>query len=415
MTLNVSPVAVGWLLLIASVAPAEDLKCGNFSLGRDKLLRLQWQGLPLVVKDSLDYTAGFERAEQATVTRQHGKQVLNVTRSRGDPISYRKEVALGTEGVELTVKYKLPAYRNDPAKPTIRYSFYIPMETFRGARWKACVGRAHSIAVKEGKAGSSLSGIRYIAFRSDRLRLVFDFNPQGVTAGGDYCSCGEPVGCWSMEREGEFLVFSFGYRAAFYGGVFMSKCLIYEGDYDYDARHAWRRWGYRGETLPAKLFAFGTAKPPKEATAADLGLYSKERGHGWRHADGLTLSQNNPTGLVNNCLMADSGNAGSFLVDLKPGRWLVTVRVAPGRRSVGPMEVLLNNRRATESLTISAGEVRSITVPVDHRGTEPLEIGFRGAKGWAVSSIALQPLLYQSEDFVFDRGLWNVDGVFTPQ
>ncbi len=400
---------------VASTARAEELKCGNFNLAGDKLLRLQWQGMPLIVKDALDYGAGFEQAEQATVSQKNGKQVLNVTQSRAEPVSYRKEVALGPDGVELTVKYKLPAYHNDPAKPSIRYSFCIPMETLRDARWKACAGRANSIKVVQGKVGSSLSGMRYIAFRSDRVRLVFDFNPQGVTAGGDYCSYGEPVGCWSMEREGEFLVFSFGYRAAFYGGVFMSKCLIYEGDYEYDSRHPWRRWGYRGETPPMKLFTFGTAKPPKEATAADVGLYSKQRGYGWQRADGLRLLQNSPTGLINNCLMADGSNAGNFLVDIKPGRWLVTVRVAPGQRSVGPMELWLNRHRATENLTVKAGEAHSITVPVDHRGTEPLEVSFRGAKGWAVSSIALQPLLYQSEDFVFDRGLWNVDGVFTPR
>ena len=79
------------------------------------------------------------------------------------------------------------------------------------------------------------------------------------------------------------------------------------------------------------------------------------------------------------------------------------------------MEILLNDRRVTESLTMTPGEVRSITGTVDHRGTGPLEIGFHGVEGWTVSSIALQPLLYQNEDFVFDRGLWNVDGVFTPQ
>ena len=408
------PPILGSLLLLASAAGADDLKHGNFSLSAERLLQLRLGGRPLVVKDSLDYTAGFQKAEQPVIVRQRDKQVLNVVHSQADPVSYRKEAALGSEGVELTVKYKLPAYRNDLEKPSIHYAFSVPFEALRDTRWKAVVGRAHSAKVVEGKVGSSLSGIRYIAFHGQQVRLVFDFNPLGVCADGDYCAYGEPVACWSMEREGEFLLFRFGYRASFFGGTFMSKCLIYEGEYDYAARHAWSKWGYRGETLPTKLYAFGTARPPKEAAAADLAIYAPANGYGWRQGEGLTLSQTSPTGLINNCLRAAPGREGRFLVDLVPGRWLLSVRIAPGPQAVGPMEILLSDRPAVAPLTVAAGDARSVTLPVDHRGPGPLEIGFRGPEGWAVSSIALQPVLYRSEDFSLDRGLWNVDGVFTP-
>ena len=91
------------LFLLASAACADDLKYGNFSLAPERLLQLHLGGRPLVVKDSLDYTAGFQAAEQPTLVRQHDKQVLNVVHSQANPVSYRKEVALGSEGVELTV------------------------------------------------------------------------------------------------------------------------------------------------------------------------------------------------------------------------------------------------------------------------------------------------------------------------
>mgnify|MGYP000965377778 CR=1 FL=1 len=446
---------LAWLIVVVPAVQAEDLVGGPFRLARDKRLRVQHQDRTLIARDTLEYTPGFEQAGQIRVDQRDGAQVLNVVQSQGDPVTYRKEVAVSDKGLELTVKYKLPAYANDPAKPMIHYAFYVPLETVRGASWKAYVGRAHSAKVVEGKAGASLTGIRYIGFRSPDRRLVFDFNPQGVTANGDYCGYGEPVACWGMHREEEFLVFTFGYRASFYGGVYMSKCLIYEGDYDYKARHAYDKWGYRGPTLPTRLFAFGTAKPPQEATAADLALYSPERGFGWRDVQGLALSQSAPSGLTRNRLVAAAGREGQFLVDLVPGRWLVTVRVAAGDQPQGPMQVLIAGQPVAAPLSVPAEEVRSLTAVVDHPGlvdlpmvdgpgrptegredrapatnlrsvpgprfvrdtgpSKPLEITFRAPGVWSVSSIALQPLLYRSEDFSFARGLWNVDGVFTPQ
>ena len=405
---------LGCLLLIGAAAQAQSLQSNGFRLDRARLLHLDLHKQPLIVKDSLDYTAGMDQAEKPTVSQFQGKQVLNVTQSKGNPVTFRKEVALGPDGAELTVKFKLPAYSNDLAQSSIRYAFYVPWATLQDAKWKAYVGRAHSATVVEGRAGKSLTGIRYIAFRSERLRLVFDFNPLGVCSGGDYCSYGEPVGCWHMVREGDFLVFSFGYRASFDGGVFMSKCLIYEGDFDYDTRHAWRLWGYRGPTDPTKLFAFGTSNPPKPTIAADRNLYTAKRGYGWREADGLSLVQSSPTGLVNNALTADAGREGNFLVDLVPGRWILTVRTTGARLASGPMEVLVDGRPAG---TLAAGmdEVPALTTVVDQRKKGPLKIGFRGDKGWAVSSIALQPVVYASEDFSLDRGLWNVADVFTPR
>ncbi len=408
-------VVVGLLLLVGSgIGRADDLSCGRFALAQEKVLHLRYGALPLVVGDRLDYSSGFEQAEEMIATRQDGKQILNVVRSQGDPASFRKEVAIGPEGVELTVRFRLPAYSNDPKKGAIGYAFSVPLKSLEGAHWKAFVGtRSRQTKVVEGEAGSQISGIRYIAFRSDRVRLVLDFNPQGVCAGSDYTSSGEPVTSWSMRRVDDVLEFSFAQRASFYGGVFMSKCLIYEGEYDYDARHAYRLWGYRGETPPTKLFSFGTKQPAKEATAADMTAYSKERGFGWSEPAGLALVERRPTGLVNNALAARDGKEHEFLVDVPAGRWLVTPRTAAVEGSVGPMEVAVDGRRVAEKVVVEGGEVRSITAAVEHRGPGPLRIRFGGGS-WAVSSIAVQAVVYAGEDFSLSRGLWNVEGVFTP-
>ncbi len=420
---------VGLMLAGNSNIYSQSLEEGSFVIKRDKVLNVTYEGRPLIVRDRINYMEvfgyeSFHKADKLIFTQKEDRAAINVIKEKSNALQYRKEVALDKDGmIELNVTMKLFPWKNTPDKPFITYSFYIPLTTLEGATWKALVGRMFAPKVTEGKITSCMPDgpvtghgrTRYIAFQSDEVNLVFDFNPLGVQAFGDYCVWGEPVGAWGIERQGNYIRFSFGFYARFYGGVFAAKVLIREGEWDWEERHAHSSWHWAGATEAHHQFSFGTLDYPEGFTGADTKRYSPERGWGWEKETGLSLVSTNAKDIIKNCVFSPDGRENTFIVDVTPGIYVITLRIGNKERDTGPFDVYVNEERYVENIFVKRGEIeRIIFATYIRRPENQIRIRFRSEKNWSVNSLVLQAVIYQTQDFAFDRGLWVVEGLFLP-
>ena len=410
------------LLHGASPVPAE-MSNGVFSVRESKALHVEHKNEVLIAKDEINYLETLDGADEVLVGKVGTTAVLNVVQKNHPAVQFRKEVALHDDGrLELTVRTRLFPYRNDLSKGTITYSLAIPARTLNGTRFKALTGRIYKTKVEEGAFSAArpdgrltADRCRFIAFEGDRRQLVFDCDPYGVLAFGDYCRYGEPLGAWNVAKQGEYVVFSFGLSARSYGGIFAGKMLIYEGRYDHERKHPYRKWHYHGATPALAQFTFGTSAETKGFDKADAATYSANRGWGWEESEGLTLVQSESADVIANCIACESGGSKTFLVDVTPGYYVLTLRVGHNDRAIGPFDIDVNGERSARDVRVAAGKTETVIVSrYVRRPEKQLRIGLGGAGPWAVRSLVIQALIYQNEDYEFDRGMWVVQGLFVP-
>ena len=118
-------------------------------------------------------------------------------------------------GGEVRIKYSIHYFRG--------YSFSIPLRVLNRATFKALTGRSYATKIVEGRIAADMPDgsitsagggqsfrVRFIAFKSDTLQLVFDLNPYGTTQMyTDYPFSGEPMATaavpimawWSLPME----------------------------------------------------------------------------------------------------------------------------------------------------------------------------------------------------------------------
>ena len=407
--------------LYCCAADLPEVSNGAFSVRVNRTLQVTHKGRVIIEKDEFSYLNSLAGAEEPTVQREGEATAINVIQKDHDAVRFRKEVALHSDGhLELTVRIRLMPYKNMPDKKSIAYSFMVPAAMLDGTAYKARVDRASRAKTLEGafsagKADGSLAaaGVRFIAFQSKRRGLVFDCNPYGVMSLQDYCMYGDPIGKWTVAKQGDHVVFSFGYSARFYGGVFTGKLLIYEGAYDYEQRHPYSKWSYREATPAMAQFTFGTAADTEGFEKADCLPFSAKRHWGWENASGLTMVQSDSPAVIDNCVAAPAGTARTFLLDVTPGQYLVTLRVGHSREDIGPFSVSLNGPRPPEQIRVKAGETQTLLLSHYVRSPDSqLKIGFDGPGAWAIRSLVAHAVIYQNQDFTFDRSLWIVPGLF---
>lgn len=388
-----------------------------FEVKESPMLSVNYKGTPLIDGDTMSYLSAdrFPSTGTMAVTRRSGWYVVN-TWSNSTAFQYRREVGVRADRVELTVQINLPAYANDPAKLSNSYTFMVPIERLLGTKWTALTGLSRSSetngVLNAATPNGSLLGAsaRWIAFEGTNGKIVFDLNPKGISSSSSY-GPNDVLGLWSIEKTATHIRFSFGGSARVQGGVYTAKAVIFEGTHaDYKNWHSNQPYSYYN-TLPTKYrFSFGTAKPGKEYTPADLLPYTKERGYGWKTVDGLSKLAPAEQGVIWNAVASDQNN--TFICDIaQPGLYLVTLRSRDRGKDPCRFQLAANGIVKVKDLTIPKGTIKTVTwsawLP---KGAFKLD--FEGR--WAVSSVALQMLLHQEEDFAFNRGVWLVDEVYEP-
>jgi len=231
---------------IAAVLLAGMAQGADFELTVGKDLRVLHGGQVLIDSDALTYGAGWDGGTLDS-RQQDGMTITNVSRKDGDAVQYRREVGVSKDRVELTCQFRMPPYNNTPDKPTFSYAFRVPYERLKNTTATAFDGRVYgpkrvTITLPAArKDGTLFNSARYVAFTGQDLHLVVDLNPKGLSTQRDYGGHGF-LGAWTVAKKGDYVEFSCGYTAAYYGGTFQGKALIYEGDYAWDDVHVFSSW-----------------------------------------------------------------------------------------------------------------------------------------------------------------------------
>ncbi|MCC7299488.1 MAG: beta-galactosidase trimerization domain-containing protein [Verrucomicrobia bacterium] len=433
----------------ASAGDKKTADYGKLEVADKNGLLLNYNGKPLIVANELVGLADLGQVPGCDVREKNGVKIWNIFRENDEKLKFRREMAIHPNGsAELTFKSWCASY----VEGRRGYTFSIPYSALKGCKFTARVGRTYGTkeisGVLDDKFADYIGGtdgkdrlVRYLAFEGENVHLVFDFNAYGVTQMySDYPYTGEPLSFATVRKDGDFLVFTLtSMKQGSSGGVYAAKTIIYPGVYEYDARHPYQNWTYRGGPEPLSFFSFGTpdakiiprvepegdgpaarvgpVPPPKPpiGTRADLNLYAAWRTAGWEKEAGLKLTDKKSLNVFANAAYSPDGSPATFLLDAKPGIYVITLKLGHPDSDIGPFDILINGKPSVSGISVAKGETETVLIPHYVRAPEKqVRIQFQGKKQWAVNAIAVQVLLYQNEDFFWDRGLWLADGLFEP-
>ena len=397
------------LLLFAAVLAAA---ANDFTIVPEPSLGVQYHGQPVVNSDSFRISGtpvviSTQRTETIggdTVINSHGEQ---------SGIPFRREISVRDGGKEVEISFSawVRAYNKaafgklpDGTPRGLVYEVAIPVERFRKGRYTIITGRSSKTAEQSGKGLPPKEKVRWLLLQNDRESLVFDCDPRGINAHGDY-GPNSVIGMWQIRYEGDKLLLGMHYTPRLFGGDMTGKLVIHSGDRTaYDARHAHRAYRYFSVLEPERRFVFGAKKFGKDLTSADTLAYTAGRTFGWSRHGKLDVRTFAPEGAQYSAVA--SSEAAEFRTDgLRSGLYLVTVTAGNGTdKPVGPFAIACNGKKAVENVTLGPGSVTTATFPAwIESGTAVLE--FTGS--WQISTINYQLLQNTKEDYTFRRGFWR--------
>lgn len=423
----------------------------KFEISAEGQLNLFWKGRSVLVSDLLQAQVDrfFEDREGYEQSQVGDWEVHNLWKVENveSEVTYRREVATNGKEVELTMQYRVPAYYYQD-KPEELNSFYrvgIPLESIRGmkfsARMQSGTGTVVHHGVIEEKSMKKILGGRMVYLTLEDQEgdtISFDFGPAGLAVFNTNVNPSTlPASWWGGSvTNGEALRFSIGrfkHSTYPYHGMFLGKIRISgEGFGEWEKRHLHHRYRYYMELYASRQFALGagnlntdwlksnrneiTETEWLQRRQKDLWLpvgresFSEWNSYGWENPEDIRLMGDVGQGVLHG--WATGGEENTFRVRVsEPGVYVFTVRIGHVDTEVGPFALTVNEEVAAEGLTMNPGEIRNLTFS---RYLEEGEARLHFSGNWAVSTIALQPLLTQREDYVFQRGLWLDENIPAP-
>ena len=372
-------------------------------------LAVRWNAESLVSGETLrqgKVSLMSEDDQEKTITDNAGWRVCNRWNDKAF-LPFRREAAIAPDGntVEINVQTQVESYRLKEKMP-VTYSLTVERNALRGKSFLAIAGRTTRPTVIKGTENElkKLHGveIRWLEFDGeDGRRVVFDFNPEGVTSYSDY-GPNWIQGLWKIHIDKNRLTASVGRAMGFVGGALNSKVVIFTGKTPFDQRHAQRSYAYMSDLPVERLWSFGAEKFGGEYQAAPR--------ENWQNPEMLKTLRFAPTGALYAAVSGKGKNI--FRTKLpRPGLYLITLRSSAGSRSSGRFSIRCNGKTAADSLRIPAQTVTTVCFPQwIENGEATLE--FDG--NWQISTAAFQLLLHREEDFKFRRGFWRLSGEFEP-
>ena len=358
--------------------------------------------------DGCDFPDGDAKTS-FTMTKD-GSRVWN--RWCEDPArAIRLEVAARADGaVEITMAGQVP-WDAKNRRRALRVD--IPDEAFAGKRYDSMKRSTTRQDMESGVFDGGFCGIesRFLAVDG----LAFDFNPYGPgdenavdddgwrhvdSMLGSYRISRREGGGWKLEVGGE--------TKTTWGGYTASKLVLREGEFaDYDRIHAIRAFSYSHKFEPLRLVSFGAPSTGRDYVDGET-IYRSTRGFGWLqwgwnrrfpvigHSSGAYYSA-----------MSGKDDSTYRFGPFPDGHYFFTFAAGNYTGRANRFSVEANGTTIMSNESVPRGVVRKITVPLHVKGGN-LDVKFSG--DWIVSTMGVQPILYDGEDFSISRGNWLVDG-----
>ena len=374
---------------------------GSFSVTRD--------GRPFVSSIALNRgEVGEDDVQSSFTTLADGTKVWNRWSQQADR-SFRMEVGERADGaLELTMQAQI-AFDTEIRKRWIELS--LPRSVLDGQSYTSLVANVRFFKPENGVFDEKFEKVKSRWLAVDGL--TFDFNPIGP---GDDEACDSEGwshqdsmrGAWYVCRETDRWIIRAGATPTTpWGGYVGAKVVIRKGSFDdYDQIHAIRDFYYGQQLYATRCLSFGAPKAGVKFVDGHV-PFSEQRAYGWlTDVGGLRSSVGHPEGALYSHVHGATEATYRFGA-LRNGVYFLTF--AAGNYPGGETDFTVKSEGETlvENMSVPSGKVYTVTRPV-RVSNGRLDVAFSGR--WIVSSLAVQPVILDAEDFSFRRGVWLVDG-----
>jgi len=402
-------VALLTLLLGAGAAVAETIDAGPFSVevGPELVVRINAQ--TLISGDRCVAFRGMTPGEPVLVDAADGRvlregNVSTVLATQGRN-TLRREVMVTPEAVHITFEMRV---FGDTGGTHLQYDLLTPAEFLDGVDYEARTGAprgplqtetgAFSIADTEA-SDYLVRSVRYMILGRPGAECSLDFNPGGPWVGESNYGHNYSANPYHDGERFHFLMLCSGGRM---GGIFTGKIIVRPGAEAYESLHSTAEVAYT-KGFPVTLAVNFSRSDPD----GDYQPYAGDESCRWRDPDGVRIVEREAGGLLYRdfATAAEDGGQGVLHLQQRSGHYLLTLNVHDADEDTGPFTVAGPDGPLFEDVTIPAGDHWFRTAHLRFRDGQA---ALRLNGDWKLGALALQAILYETEDFVLDRPFWNM-------
>jgi len=378
---------------------------GNFTLWHDGKLMLS--AIETYTGKSWTPPEGTRKSEAMLPDGSKVYQLWN----ENDNYKFRREIAVMANGtVEITMAGEAAAFNSNLTRMV---QIRVPFEAVKGEKFQALRDDGRKWLPVDGcfapdmaDGGLPTRPYRFFCVNINNKPIIFDFLSQGA---GDYCTgygTGAIRGIWSATKRGNEIIFNTGSTLPWYGGFTGAKLVIREGKFtDYSKLHAQKTFVYNYHLAPERLYSFGGNKVGKLYRAMNLNTCAANRDGGWVDAGNLKVVNGSSEGAY---YSAVAGKNGEYKVgNLRDGWYIITLGSGNYNGVKNRFSVSVNGREMVRDFTVAPREAATISKAFFLKGGTA-SIKFDG--DFLLSTLALQFVIAEAEDFTMNRGFWAADG-----
>lgn len=401
---------IALVMLAALGAAAETLDAGPFSVDVASELTVRFNGVTLIEGDRCVAFQGM-RPDPRTLVDPAGGEVLRegntmtVLAVQGRN-TLRREVMVTAEAVHITFEMRVFGATGGSH---LQYDLRTPGAYVDGVEYQAWTGRPRGPLQTETGTFSTedtepfeylVRTGRYFILQKPGAECSLDFNPVGPWVGES--NYGENYSA-NPYHDGEDFRWLMLCSGGANGGIFRGKIIIRPGVVPWESVHSTTEVAYtRG--FPASLAVnFSRDEDPSGDYVASAG----DDACRWREPASARIVERDSGGLLYRdfAAPAEEGASAALEIAQRSGHYLLTMNLRDPQERTGPFTVTGPDGPLFEDVTVEAGDYWFDTAHLRFRdGAATLR--FTGH--WKVGALALQPIIYDTEDFIIGRPFWNM-------
>jgi len=400
--------ALGAILLTVPVLAGETIDAGPFSVGLTPQLVLRYHGKTLISGDRCVSFRGLKPSVPTLVDPAKGRAIRKgnviATLAKKGRNTLRREVVVTAEGVHITFEMKIFGYTGGSH---LQYDLLTPAEFLDGVAYDAWTGLPRgplrkitgTFSTEKSKPFKYLvRTARYFILRRPGAECSLDFNPGGAWVGESNYGDNSHTTPYHDGKHFHFLMLCSGGR---FGGIFRGKVIVRPGAQLYESLHSTAPVAYtRGYPVSLAL------NFSKADSHDDYEPFSPTgRPYRWRTPKQIRIVERPTGGLLYRDFA--TGDPDNILdIEQRSGLYLLTINVHDAQADTGPFAITGPEGPLFKDITVKRGQYWFKTAALRIRNGRA---ALRFTGNWKIGALTLQPILYGTEDFLFDRPFWNLD------